>query len=147
MALASWLLSAQEDFSCLAMIGVRGGVAIYPTALLRTKSDLAAALSRKPPEAAAAGSQVLDFVRYSATSWELTISVEPTRYIFYLPEDARTLGLVPQPGEVAIVFSSGDILEVWTPTDWIAYLRRMGESIARIERAVLDKLHADDSEE
>ena len=140
----SWLRSSREDIPCLAMVGVSGGMVIWPLALLAARTRLTADLSAKQFSRNAAGSKLLDYARYAATSWPLTIS---SNYAFYLPDEARKLGLVPNSGERAVVFAAGDILEVWTAPDWVAHLRRVGNQIGRLEESILQELRSEGSQE
>ena len=145
----SWLASSHEDVSCLAMVGLKGGIVLCPLALLAARLELMTGLSSDQFRRTAAGSEILDYARYAATSWPVTISFEAksSRYAFYLPEGARKLGLVPNNGERAVVFAAGEILEVWTAPDWIAYLRRVGGNIGRLEQAILQELQSGESED
>jgi hypothetical protein len=127
----SWLTSSQDDLPCLAMVGVRGGMMICSLSLLVNRSKMIPKLSPHQFRRNVAGSELLDYARYAATSWRLTISVEASRRALYLPEEARKLGLVPSGGELAAVFAAGEILEVWTVPDWIAHLRSTGRNVGR----------------
>jgi len=143
----SWLASSNEDLSCLATVGVRGGIQVYPRTALSDRSNLLTRLSLKQLRRTAAGSDLLDYARYSSTSWHLTIAVESSRYALYLPEEARKLRLVPTNGERAVVFAAGEILEVWTTADWIGHLRRVGAKIDYLEQTVLRELQSGGSDD
>jgi hypothetical protein len=147
VAAISWLTASQEDLPCLGMVGARGGMTICSLSLLGTRSKLIKKLSPQQLRRNTAGSELLDYARYAATSWSLTLSVEASRRALYLPEEARKLRLVPSGGELAAVFAAGEILEVWTAPDWIAHLRAVGRNVGRLEETALRELHSAGLEE
>jgi hypothetical protein len=137
-----WLASSQEAIPCLATVGTKGGMTLYPLALMNARLRVTAELSAEDLRRAAAGSETLDYVRHAATSWEVTLSFDAGGRRFCLPEDALKLGLVPESGEYAAVFAAGEILEVWTVPDWLAYIRGVSGNIDRLEQAILGELQS-----
>lgn len=106
-----------------------GGVRLVPRQLddLRGRLDAMLGERRLTQEDAATG--LGDLVRFAATSWSVHVD-EQLRLT--LPEDARKLGVLPEAGQRAAVFASGDIVEIWPAEEWRQTMRRLSKELPRL---------------
>jgi hypothetical protein len=59
------------------------------------------------------------------------------RYEFTLPEAARKLEIAPSRGDKAVVFATGEILEVWHVREWLEHVRAISGRLDELgERAI-----------
>lgn len=82
----------------------------------------------------------MDLARFLATAWSIPVFVEKNRYTMTLPDPARRLGVLPNAGDKAVVFATGEVLEVWPATDWVEYVRELSGNLAAIADAGMDSL-------
>ena len=77
---------------------------------------------------------MLDAARYFATGWNITVSYETVRerFAITLPEEARLLKIVPEEKQVAVVFATGNIFEIWPADDWRTYARSVGLKLTAV---------------
>jgi len=146
-AVVSWLRSSTENIPGLASVGVRAGITICPLLLLEKRAKIRSAISDESITRSGAGTDTLDYARYDAGSWPVTIQKESTRHTVYLPEEARKLGLVPEAGQLAVVFGAGEILEIWGATDWVENLRIVAANLGRLEKVIPQRLKDKSREE
>jgi DNA-binding transcriptional regulator/RsmH inhibitor MraZ len=80
-------------------------------------------------------SAIYDLSRRLSSSWSGFITYEKAgdRYTITLPEEARSLRVVPSANEVAVLFGMERILEIWSAERWLATLKGgvLNESVIR----------------
>lgn len=84
------------------------------------REKLAAELSQRPARVDEAATEWVQFARYAAMWWPVTLifDAEPQRFAITLPKEARDLRLTPKAGEIALIFGTGNILEIWNEQSW-----------------------------
>jgi hypothetical protein len=144
---ASWLDSEAARSSCRGTIGAYGGLQIAPGGgrAADMRRAIAARLRAEPAAAEDVAAEYVDSVRFYATSWAIAIYFEEkaNRFRFTLPRDARELRIVPTGGEMAAVFATGGILEVWPANDWIAHVRSVSARLREIAARALDAIRSE----
>ena len=102
---------------------------------------------------------MLQYARLDAGSWPLTITKEKNRFTVYLPEgtvyklrqylpeEARKLGLVPDAGQLAVIFSAGEILEIWPAIQWVENLRGAAANVGQLEKLLAQQVRDESNEE
>jgi len=120
-----WLKAAQgRPIECVA---IPGGVAVQLVEAAGVKADRAsfdAALSAALTETVAAQDSWVDAARLLASAWPVTVTFPSKKQIrFHLPLELRTVGQLPESGGVIAAFAMGTLLELWSASDWFAYVR------------------------
>jgi len=126
-----WLETAEEPNNVVVgTISHLGGLRFSPESArdATVRKELAARLEQSPARSEEAAAAWMDLVRFMATAWPVTIQVErkSERISISLPAEARKLGIVPSAGETAVVFASGEIIEVHKAVDWLKHSQAVG---------------------
>jgi len=141
--LLAWLPEREEKIVAVGLIGPIGGMQIVPmeSNLAKTRGRFQSKLNIVPAKIEETVSALVDATRYLATAWHVSFSYDParSRYTLVLPEEARLLGIVPKEGEGAVIFATGEILEIWPATAWVGHVRKIGLEIPKyIDQALTD---------
>jgi hypothetical protein len=146
-AAVAWLAQEAGRTQCMATAGARGGLALSPVRAIPGHEDIVNALLRRPLTVQQASSALADYARFTAATWPVTVSRERSRFSLTLPEEARKLRLAPSPAEFAVVFASGEILEIWPASDWVVHIREAARSLARLRERAREQVadEADDA--
>lgn len=131
--MVGWLGDGGVD--CRAYIA-DGGLSLVPAVLDELHGRLAAALRDRRLTLDEAAKGFGDVVRFAASSWPVSID---RQLRLTLPEDARKLGLVPGAAQRAVVFASGDVLEVWPADAWRERVSRLTSARPRFIDDVEDR--------
>lgn len=115
---------------CIAVLGPSGGIQVdhVDGRIARQRHSI---LERLQQQGSVAEDQPfltkrMEVARYFAVSWQLTIHVMKHRHRLSVPRDIRRLGILPdEAGEKVVLFGIDDVLELWSPTDWINYQREL----------------------
>ena len=138
---AGWLAVNEEGQQThVGTMSAFGGMQISPDGgrFGEARRSLVEKLLENPAKAGEAGADWLNLARYFATSWPVTFQMErkPSRITINLPAEARKLGIVPKAGEIAVVFATGEILEICGASEWVKLNNTMSEKLNEIlERA------------
>lgn len=91
------------------------------------------------PEPMEAGNRWTTLARFLSNAWEMTFSFNAGRYTAVLPKVARDLGLAPKnEGDEVVVFSCGQIFEIWAPEAWITANRHARSKLAELAEELPD---------
>jgi hypothetical protein len=134
-----FLSKAKGTVAAIAVPGEFGGIQIFFEALplpdMRQRiEDLA---RNEKVKAETASEEWTLLARYLSNAWEVTFSLYKNRYTVVLPRAARGLGLIPSEGEV-LLFTYGNIFEIWKPGDWNAVQLKIRERIELLAEDVTD---------
>lgn len=136
-------LNPKQTTNGLGFMGAFGQLQIAPEPMETAfAQQLTAALESAPADASEASAPWMDFARFAATRWPITFVCEQgrKRMTFVLPKEARDLGLVPGSGSSAVVFVSGNVVEVWKGPDWVAHLRQLRRELDAVTDNAADAL-------
>ena len=135
----TWL-DSNGGIECVALPGSSGGIQLTPWATYREgASPFIQALTGTPSSASESSEKWIDAVRYLATFWRISISIEASRISFTLPEALRRAEQLPAAGGSVVVFASGEILEIWPAHEWFDHVRKTATSkVAAIAAALED---------
>jgi hypothetical protein len=86
----------------------------------------------------------IDVLRYEATKWVIpcTFEAKSTRFTLVLPREARDLGLVPNENGIAVIFSTGDILEIWPAGKWVEHVTKISANLSHFTALALDEIES-----
>lgn len=120
----SWLRG--DSIRCRLFHGELGGVAIVPVDRMDESDRVALRAAASQIEDAEDYELAREYLAYLVTSCVVTLLYEEgddrkPRYSLSLPIDARRLGLLPNAGQIAVIFGFGTTLEVWRRRDWLAH--------------------------
>lgn len=123
-AAVSWL--SGDTVRCRLLHGELGGVSVVPVDEMDDRDQAALRATASQVDEAEDYELAREYLAYLATSCIVTLLYEPgedrkPRYSLSLPVDARQLGLLPNPGQVAVIFGFGTRLEIWRQRDWLAH--------------------------
>jgi DNA-binding transcriptional regulator/RsmH inhibitor MraZ len=139
--LVPWLNKMDTGgLECLATPGARGGLQIEPIESNKALMDrFRIALKDKTAVASDSAKKWVDAARLLATSWRVTLNVEPSQLRMTVPEPIRRAQLLPGPDGRVVVFAMGEILEVWDEPKWYEHVGRIAPSkTSLISKAIED---------
>jgi DNA-binding transcriptional regulator/RsmH inhibitor MraZ len=112
---------------------------LYSAALHR---KITSGLEASPLTATESADRLSSLVRFMASNWPVTLSVESARQrvTFVIPKAPRDLGIAPQIGESVVVFVSGDIVEIWKRDHWLAYAAATRQRLTELADHAVDDL-------
>jgi len=141
----SWL-KAQDGFSIdfLATLGPSAQLILFPKQEEATFLKLMESLKNSPPVKSEFFAPWVELSRYFATTWEIPCSFESKakRFSFVLPREARELEIVPNENGMVVVFSTGEILEIWPSNKWIAHINKISSNLTCYVGLGLDALES-----
>lgn len=117
---------------------------IAPEGVLKNHEKVLAHISKVHFSAEETPHEVTEYLRFSATRWEVTLLREQSRYSLTLPEEPRKLDLVPSTGGRAAIFVAGEIMELWRAEKWLDHVRELASDLDRLQDQVLDLVNGDD---
>jgi hypothetical protein len=129
---------------CVAFLGRKGGLSVAPMPSLRRHKAAVERLRRIRFTPEGTAEQLIEYARYAATNWPVTVRQESGRYTVTLPEEPRNIGLLPSTGGYAAVFAIDDILEIWPAKDWVAHIRDSEASLERLRDQIDQLIDGDD---
>ena len=138
-----WLREDRQSIDCLAMIGSHACLVVAPSGVPKGHAQAVERLRRQRFTFDEAVPQQIEYARYAATSWTVSLLRESSRYTITLPEDPRKLGIVPSTGQNAVVFALSEILEIWHADRWMAHVQSTAKNIESIRAAALENLSDD----
>jgi hypothetical protein len=143
-SIVPWLSGTEKHIECFAHLGSKGGLVIAPEGVLKNHEKVLARISKVHFSPEETPHEVTEYLRFSATRWEVTLLREQSRYSLTLPEEPRKLDLVPSTGSRAAIFVAGEIIELWKAEKWLDHVRELGSDLDRLQDQVLDLVSDDD---
>ena len=107
--------------------------------------ELAATLTRDGARVGEATTRLAEFTRYAATQWNIVIARETARkrVTLVIPKEPRDLGIAPAAGTSAVLFVTGQLVELWKAQDWVSHIRlireRMDEFVQGASEEMADR--------
>src|SRR6266436_5053940 len=147
--IANWVnwLKPEKGFGteCVARLGPLQQVQFLPKeremlALEKLKYSLRAV----PARADDVSTAWLDFARFAASGWKVTVKFESEngRFTFALPEAPRQLGILPSEGEHIVVFGTGEILETWRAPEWVRHISNLSANLKIRTNLAMEELES-----
>jgi hypothetical protein len=142
-SIVPWLSGTEKHIECFARVGSKGGLVIAPEGVLKNHEKVLTHISKvlSPEETP---HEVTEYLRFSATRWEVTLLREQSRYSLTLPEEPRKLDLVPSTGSRAAIFVAGEIMELWRAEKWLDHVRELASDLDRLQDDVLNLVNDDE---
>lgn len=113
-------IAGREDFpiACHLWRGAAGGIQV-DASLSQAQTAARDYLQQRPPHARHASSQWMHLVRFMAGAWSSKITA-PSQPKLEIPAEVEQSGLLSF--DELVVFAAGSVLELWSRSDWNAYL-------------------------
>jgi DNA-binding transcriptional regulator/RsmH inhibitor MraZ len=137
----TWLRPKDDRGECVLVRGPWGGFQAIPLMAYQKLAEPFIEASRTTtPEALESGDRWIEAVRYLATAWQISISVEASQVRFTVPEALRRAELLPGAEGRAVVFGFGEILEIWPAREWYEHVRETSKLKSQLFSAALEDL-------
>jgi len=136
-----WLTREPGTTECIGSLGPMGGIQLEPIAIHEALwQDFTSALGDTSPNYQDSNKKWVDVARLLATSWRMTVTVEKSQIRITLPEPVRRAKQLPESGGTVVVFSFGQILEIWDATRWSDHVRSLSITKTSVIAAAVEDL-------
>ena len=126
------------------MIGPFGGLQLTPDGGREAEGRnlLAQYLAQRPAGADEVTKTWVDLARYYSLAWNIQWSVEEGRFTLTMPEEPRKLGIVPSEPDYAIIFATGNIVEVCKASDYLEHVQELSRNLRKLVVMARDELES-----